>query len=107
MASGRRAENARSACTLHQPRSRRAYLGELVQIDGCLHRWFETRGPQCTALVFIDDATSRLMELRFARSETIETIALLAHAADAKRTRAGVDTRQASIEVNEVARAIE
>jgi hypothetical protein len=37
---------------------------------GCLHHWFEDRGPQCTALVFIDDATERLMELRFARSES-------------------------------------
>jgi hypothetical protein len=55
---------------VHQPRYRRACLGELIQIDGCLHHWFEARGPQCTALVCIDDATSRLMELRFARSES-------------------------------------
>ena len=55
---------------VQQPRYRRACLGELVQIDGCLHHWFEDRGPQCTALVFIDDATGRLMELRFVRSES-------------------------------------
>jgi hypothetical protein len=55
---------------IQQPRYRRACLGELIQIDGCLHRWFEDRGPQCTALVFIDDATGRLMELRFVRSES-------------------------------------
>ena len=52
-----------------QPRSRRACLGELVQIDGSEHWWFEGRGPQCTLLVFIDDATSRLMELRLVETE--------------------------------------
>ena len=46
---------------IQQPRLRRACIGELVQIDGCEHHWFEDRGPACTALVFIDDATSRLM----------------------------------------------
>jgi hypothetical protein len=46
---------------IQQPRSRRACLGELIQIDGCDHRWFEDRAPACTALVYVDDATSRLM----------------------------------------------
>lgn len=55
---------------VQQPRRRRACLGELVQIDGCLHHWFEDRGPQCTVLVYVDDATGRLMELRFVRSES-------------------------------------
>ena len=35
---------------VHQPRSRRDCIGELVQIDGCKHWWFEDRGPQCTLL---------------------------------------------------------
>ena len=48
---------------IHQPRNRRACLGELIQIDGSDHRWFEERAPACTLLVFIDDATSRLMTL--------------------------------------------
>ena len=48
----------------YQPRYRRSCLGELVQIDGCEHAWFEDRGPKCTLLVYVDDATSRLMELR-------------------------------------------
>jgi transposase len=52
------------------PRARRDCLGELVQIDGCDHDWFEDRGPRCTLLVFVDDATSQLLELRFARSES-------------------------------------
>lgn len=41
--------------TFHQPRLRRERLGELVQIDGSDHRWFEDRGDPCTLLVFIDD----------------------------------------------------
>jgi len=56
--------------TVHQPRHRRDCLGELVQIDGCEHCWFEDRAPPCTLLVFVDDATSRLMELRFVASES-------------------------------------
>src|SRR3954453_6918162 len=55
---------------VHQPRHRRDRLGELVQIDGCQHRWLEDRGPPCTLLVFVDDATSRLMQLRFVESES-------------------------------------
>jgi hypothetical protein len=55
---------------VHQPRSRRECVGELVQIDGCEHWWFEDRGPQCTLLVFVDDATSGLMHLLFVESES-------------------------------------
>ncbi|MFL9921645.1 ISNCY family transposase [Paraburkholderia fungorum] len=55
---------------LHQPRNRRACLGELIQIDGSDHRWFEDRAPACTLLVFIDDATSRLMALHFTATES-------------------------------------
>lgn len=55
---------------VYQPRHRRDCVGELIQIDGSEHWWFEDRGPQCTLLVFIDDATSRLMHLRFAETES-------------------------------------
>ena len=55
---------------VHQPRYRRECVGELIQIDGSEHWWFENRGPQCTLLVFIDDATSRLMHLRFVETES-------------------------------------
>ena len=55
---------------IQQPRTRRACVGELIQIDGCEHHWFEDRGPMCTALVFVDDATSRLMAVRFAGTES-------------------------------------
>ncbi len=53
-----------------RPRRRRPCRGELVQIDGSDHHWFEDRGPRCTLLVYIDDATSELMELRFVESES-------------------------------------
>ena len=55
---------------VHQPRPRRACTGELIQIDGCEHRWFEDRGPACMLLVYVDDATSRLMQLLFVSSES-------------------------------------
>lgn len=55
---------------VHQPRYRRECFGELVQIDGSEHWWFEDRGLQCTLLVFIDDATSKLMHLRFVETES-------------------------------------
>jgi len=41
-----------------------------VQIDGSPHAWFEERGEKCNLLVFIDDATGRLMELYFTPGET-------------------------------------
>ena len=50
---------------LYALRERRPCFGELIQIDGSLHPWFEDRGPACCLLVFIDDATSRLTQLRF------------------------------------------
>jgi transposase len=55
---------------IQQPRTRRACVGELIQIDGCEHHWFEDRAPMCTALVFVDDATSRLMAVKFTNTES-------------------------------------
>ncbi|HUX83280.1 MAG TPA: ISNCY family transposase [Halothiobacillus sp.] len=55
---------------IYQPRNRRTCLGELIQIDGSDHRWFEERAPACTLLVYVDDATSRIMELYFANTES-------------------------------------
>ena len=57
----------------YQPRYRRNCYGELVQIDGSSHHWFEDRGPKCTLLVYIDDATSKLMQLCFVSSESMQT----------------------------------
>lgn len=55
---------------IHQQRQRRSCFGELVQIDGSPHDWFEGRAEKCTLLVSIDDATSRLLSLRFEPCET-------------------------------------
>ena len=55
---------------LHQPRERRPCRGELVQIDGSRHDWFEGRGPVCTLLVYVDDATGELLQLYFADTES-------------------------------------
>ncbi|WP_424781840.1 ISNCY family transposase [Paraburkholderia sp.] len=55
---------------VYQPRARRSCLGELIQIDGSEHPWFEDRAPQCTLLVYVDDATSRLMQVLFTATES-------------------------------------
>ena len=51
-------------------REGRPAYGELIQIDGSPHDWFEGRREKCVLLVFIDDATSKLMALRFVEAET-------------------------------------
>ena len=44
---------------IHSPRARRNCAGELVQIDGSPHAWFEDRAPKCCLIVFIDDVLKR------------------------------------------------
>ncbi len=61
---------ARRKARIHQSRERRPRFGELVQIDGSYHRWFEDRGTGCCLLVAVDDATSKIIGLRFCESET-------------------------------------
>jgi transposase len=61
---------ARRAKRVFQLRERRPRFGELIQIDGSPHDWFEGRGPRCTLIVFIDDATGRLTALYFAPVES-------------------------------------
>lgn len=56
--------------SIHQTRERRACFGDMIQIDGSPHDWFEGRAPRCTLIVWIDDATSRLVALKFMPSET-------------------------------------
>jgi len=60
---------------VHQMRERRACFGELIQIDGSPHAWFEERGPACTLLVLIDDATGKLLGLRFVDQESFHNYA--------------------------------
>ena len=62
----RRARKARA----HPMRPRRPRRGELVQIDGSPHAWFEDRAPKCTLLSYMDDATGQVQELCFAPAET-------------------------------------
>ena len=40
-----------------QWRERKGYRGEMVQMDGSHHRWFEDRGDPCVLMGYIDDAT--------------------------------------------------
>ena len=42
---------ARRELRAHPSRPRRECLGDLVQIDGSPHDWFEGRGPRCTLIV--------------------------------------------------------
>lgn len=55
---------------LHQQRVRRSCFGELIQIDGSPHDWFEGRGKKCCLIVFTDDATSKIVQMRFFPAET-------------------------------------
>lgn len=71
---------ARKTAAYHPRRERRARRGELVQIDGSAHDWFEGRAPRCTLLVFIDDATGQLLYLQFVDSETTEAYMAALHA---------------------------
>lgn len=62
----------RKSFRVHQQRERREAVGELVQIDGSPHAWFEDRGETCCLLVIIDDATGELLGLRFEPAETTQ-----------------------------------
>ena len=43
----------------HQWRERKHHFGEMIQIDGSHHDWFEGRGPKCVFMGYIDDATGK------------------------------------------------
>jgi len=87
---------------LHQLRERRARFGELIQIDGSPHAWFEGRGPRCTLIVFIDDATNCLTALNFAPSETTRAYleALRGHVLEYGRPLAFYSDRHGIFRVN-------
>ena len=50
-------------------RERRRCIGMLIQLDGSPHDWFEGRGPRCTLIIYIDDATSRILHGEFIDEE--------------------------------------
>ena len=55
-------------------RERRPCVGMLVQLDGSDHDWFEGRGPRCVLLIYIDDATSRILYGEFVNVEDTLTL---------------------------------
>lgn len=57
---------------IHRLRPPRPCFGEMIQVDGSPHAWFEDRAPECCLIVFIDDATSRVVAARFYPHETTE-----------------------------------
>ena len=64
---------------VHSRRTRRSRWGELIQIDGSYEFWFEDRGEKCCLIVFIDDATSNIMSMRFCKGETLEDYLKVLH----------------------------
>lgn len=64
--------NARKlkSAKVHQRRAPRDCLGELIQMDGSYHDWFEGRAAKCCLVVLIDDSTSRIMWLKFVKWES-------------------------------------
>ena len=61
---------ARKRSPHRRRRERMAHFGELVQLDGSFHPWFERRGPQTCLLTMVDDATGRSLGA-FGAQETI------------------------------------
>jgi transposase len=61
---------ARKRSPHRRRRVRMTHFGELVQLDGSFHPWFEDRGPQSCLLTLVDDATGRSLG-RFGAQETI------------------------------------
>ena len=52
-------------------RARKAHVGELIQMDGSHHAWFEDRGPTCVLMAYIDDASSRVLARLYAYEGTV------------------------------------
>lgn len=52
-----------------QWRERKPCFGQMVQLDGSHHDWFEGRRAQCVLMVMVDDATGRLWA-QFFEAET-------------------------------------
>jgi transposase len=61
---------ARKRAPHRSRRARKAHFGELVQLDGSFHLWYEDRAPQGCLMTLVDDATSRTLG-RLGAQETI------------------------------------
>jgi len=66
--------HSRKNIKIHTYRERRSCVGELIQLDGSPHKWFEDRAAPCTLIAYIDDATSRIMDGGFADYEGTFTL---------------------------------
>lgn len=67
-------EARRRGATHRAWRERRACVGMLVQLDGSPHDWLEGRGPQFVLIIYIDDATSRILYGEFVHVEDTLTL---------------------------------
>jgi transposase len=63
-------QRARTRKPHRQRRERKAHFGELVQLDGSWHEWYEKRAPKACLMNLVDDATSTV-EAYMAEGETI------------------------------------
>src|SRR5215203_1898565 len=61
---------ARKRAPHRQRRERKAHFGELVQLDGSFHLWYEGRAPRGCLMNLVDDATGRTLA-RLGGEETI------------------------------------
>ena len=61
-----------------QWRERKACFGEMVQLDGSHHDWFEGRGERCVLMVMVDDATNRVWAQFFEEETTQASYDVLA-----------------------------
>lgn len=58
-----------------QWRERKAYRGAMAQLDGSHHDWFESRGPKCVLMAFVDDATGEVYARFYDYEGTIPAMA--------------------------------
>jgi len=64
----------RKARKHRQWRERKSHFGELIQMDGSHHDWFEGRGPTCVFMGYIDDATGTVSGRFYAYEGTIPAL---------------------------------
>ena len=64
----------RKARPHRQWRERKGYCGEMVQMDGSHHDWFEGRAPRCVLMGYIDDASSRVYARFYANEGTMSAM---------------------------------
>jgi transposase len=57
-----------------QWRQRKACRGEMIQLDGSHHDWFEGRGPRCVLMACVDDATGEVFARFYEYEGTIPAL---------------------------------